>query len=433
MVWLASSRTASLSFTIYLLVRLVHTYELVHTSTSLWTPGNVILRILNVERRLDSSLSGGKRQAGLRPWYLTGNKGIYAACCTLDMRPAHLRPSQMGGLACVLAGKQEHGVSASALLPTELSSTSVRRRPARLLRVVLSSPVRFVSSPSSPQARLLRLFHRPHLPLNVRLEKVNKVADFKDIERAEAASYPESSHAHSFVLQFFDKSSSITLAAKSFGVLSTRQSLPLHPASSAYALSWLLLSTLSVFLRPLLTCLACQTEECRSWMQHILQVLEEIYFEGAEGGGRADDEDTEEAKLEVLRNEVAVLKTKVANALNASLGTRSRRPSSAEEEICLAALPLSSIMTPSKSLKYRRVSSIMTACKGATSNFSNKYNHIVIVCVSSGIFTMSARSHAHTHTHTHVRTHTHTQTHTHKMFIEQGTRLLLRVRTIHVM
>jgi hypothetical protein len=47
--------------------------------------------------------------------------------------------------------------------------------------------------------------------------------------------------------------------------------------------------------------------------------------EAAEGG-RAEDE---EAQLEVLRNEVAVLKTKVANTLNASLGARSRRLSSA--------------------------------------------------------------------------------------------------------
>jgi hypothetical protein len=47
---------------------------------------------------------------------------------------------------------------------------------------------------------------------------VNKVAEFKDIERAELCSYPESSHTHSFILYFFDRSS-ITLAAKSFGGL----------------------------------------------------------------------------------------------------------------------------------------------------------------------------------------------------------------------
>ena len=99
------------------------------------------------------------------------------------------------------------------------------------------------------------------------------MAEFKDIERAELASYPESSHAHSFILHFFDKSS-ITLAAKSFGGLSTRQPLPLHPASSSYALPLLLLS---VFVRPLLTWLACQTEERRKWMEHILGVLNEIY------------------------------------------------------------------------------------------------------------------------------------------------------------
>ena len=42
------------------------------------------------------------------------------------------------------------------------------------------------------------------------------MAELKDVDRAELASYPESSHAHSFVLYFFDKSS-ITLAAQSSG------------------------------------------------------------------------------------------------------------------------------------------------------------------------------------------------------------------------
>ena len=46
------------------------------------------------------------------------------------------------------------------------------------------------------------------------------MADLKDIERAELASYPESSHAHAFVLTFFDKSS-ITFAAHSLGALTS--------------------------------------------------------------------------------------------------------------------------------------------------------------------------------------------------------------------
>ncbi len=100
------------------------------------------------------------------------------------------------------------------------------------------------------------------------------MAEFKNIERAELASYPESSHAHAFVLHFFDQST-ITLAAKSFGGLLTRQPLPLHPASSSYALPLLLLS---VFVRPLLTWLTCQTDERRTWMEHILRVLEEVYL-----------------------------------------------------------------------------------------------------------------------------------------------------------
>jgi hypothetical protein len=50
--------------------------------------------------------------------------------------------------------------------------------------------------------------------------KVNKVADLKDIERAELAGYPESSHPHAFVLTFFDKSS-ITFAAHSLGALTS--------------------------------------------------------------------------------------------------------------------------------------------------------------------------------------------------------------------
>ena len=46
------------------------------------------------------------------------------------------------------------------------------------------------------------------------------MAELEDIERAELASYPESSHAHAFVLTFFDKSS-ITFAANSLGALTS--------------------------------------------------------------------------------------------------------------------------------------------------------------------------------------------------------------------